>query len=67
MSEFADYLAQLDLFSAHAIFAKQYNYCKPTLHGNSHTSIKDGRHPIIEKHLSKDEPFISNDLNIDKF
>ena len=60
----AEKLAWLDLFTSHALFAKEYQYVKPEITENSIIEIVGWRHPVIEAFLPKDEPFIPNGLNI---
>jgi len=65
INEFNQYIAYLDLFTSHAIFAKENNYNKPIIHNNYNIEIIEGRHPVIEKHLPIDQQFINNNLYMD--
>ena len=58
--------AILDCLSCFAHNALQYNYKKPQLHDGEALEIKEGRHPVIERSLPPEQPFISNDLVLDK-
>lgn len=60
----ADVLAHLDLYTSHYLFAQQNDYCLPQIHRGRHVSIKQGRHPVIQAFLPRQEPFIPNDLDI---
>jgi DNA mismatch repair protein MutS len=55
-------LAQLDCLSSFAVSAQENNYTKPSVNDSTHLIIKDGRHPVIEKHLPLGEPYIPNDI-----
>lgn len=58
----AQLIAQLDCLLSFAKSAKQNNYCRPELTSDKTLDIKEGRHPVIEKQLPKDKPFIANDV-----
>ena len=60
----AEKLAWLDLFTSHAIFAKEHQFVKPEITEKSTIEIQGWRHPVIEAFLPKDEPFIPNGLAI---
>lgn len=57
-------LAEIDLFSSQAAIAKENNYIKPIITDEYEISIKDGRHPVVEKSLSG-KSFVPNDLYLD--
>ncbi len=59
-------LAVLDCISCFANNALHYQYKKPELHDGDEIVIKDGRHPVIERNLPVGEPFISNNLELNK-
>jgi len=59
-------LAVLDCMTCFAGNAIQYQYKKPLLHEADEMIIKDGRHPVIERHLPIGEAYISNDLELNK-
>ncbi|MBL7745027.1 MAG: DNA mismatch repair protein MutS [Chitinophagaceae bacterium] len=59
-------LAVLDCIICFANNALQYQYKKPQLHEGQEMIIKEGRHPVIERNLPIGEPFISNDLELNK-
>ncbi len=58
--------ATLDCLCCFAGNALQYNYKKPQLHNGDALEIRDGRHPVIERSLPPAEPFIANDITLDK-
>ncbi len=63
-AEFVDQIAYLDVYTSHSKFAKQKGWCKPKIKQWYNIDIQEGRHPVIEKFLPKDEEFISNNLDI---
>ncbi len=58
-------LATLDCLSSFAFIARKYNYVKPTVNDGKGIQIKAGRHPVIERQLSAEEPYIPNDTFLD--
>ena len=76
LNELFDYLAPvqtngnivaiLDCMSCFAHNAIQYQYKKPKLHTGDEMIIKEGRHPVIERNLPIGEPYISNNLELNK-
>ncbi len=60
----AENVSTLDVLNSFAEVAEEMNYCKPVVNNGSTLSIKEGRHPVIEKMLSAGE-FISNDTYLD--
>ncbi len=62
ISTFAETIAWLDLYSSHALLAKEKKFIKPELLKNSHLTIIEGRHPVIEEYLPRDQQFIPNSL-----
>lgn len=59
-------IAQLDCLCSFAQHAKEQNYSRPLLDDSFEIDIKDGRHPVIEKQLPPDEPYIANDVFLDR-
>ena len=57
--------ARLDVLNAFAYCAVQYQYTKPTINNFQSIDIKDGRHPVIERQLPPEEPYIANDIHLD--
>ncbi|MCX6822617.1 MAG: DNA mismatch repair protein MutS [candidate division SR1 bacterium] len=64
LTAFAEIIAWLDVYSAHALLAKEKNFNKPEFTNNVQLSIIDGRHPVIEEFLPRDLQFIPNDLKM---
>lgn len=58
----ANLIAQLDCLSSFAQQALENNYVRPIIDDSYELDIKDGRHPVIEKQLAYDTPYISNDV-----
>jgi len=61
----ANLVAQLDCLQSYTQLAIENNYVRPALEDNHVLEIKDGRHPVIEKQLSVDTPYIANDVYLD--
>ncbi|HJU45284.1 MAG TPA: DNA mismatch repair protein MutS, partial [Chitinophagaceae bacterium] len=59
-------LAVLDCLLCFAGNAIQLNYKRPLLHEGGELSLKDARHPVIERNLPAGEPFIANDIILNK-
>jgi DNA mismatch repair protein MutS len=59
-------LAIMDCISCFAYNAIQYQYKKPQLHDGNELSIKEGRHPVIERNLPVGETYITNDIELNK-
>ncbi|HHU74784.1 MAG TPA: DNA mismatch repair protein MutS [Clostridiales bacterium] len=57
-------IAKLDVFSSLALVAEQNNYVKPVMNTGGEVSIKNGRHPVVEKMISHDM-FVANDTLLD--
>lgn len=64
LTAFAEHIAWLDVYTSHALLAKEKNFSKPEFTNNSQLSIVDGRHPVIEEFLPRDLQFIPNDLKM---
>ncbi len=57
--------ARLDVLNAFAYCAVQYQYTKPVISNFQSIDIKEGRHPVIERQLPPEEPYIANDIHLD--
>lgn len=57
-------VAMFDALSALAQVAFDNNYCRPDITHNGKITIKDGRHPVVEK-LLDGAPFVPNDVMLD--
>ncbi|WP_332448807.1 DNA mismatch repair protein MutS [Methanoculleus sp.] len=53
----------LDVYSALAEVAARYGYSRPTIEESGRIVIRDGRHPVVERHLPV--PFVPNDTDLD--
>jgi len=61
----ASLIAKLDCLLSFAIVAEENNYVRPEINETDIIDIKYGRHPVIEKMLPIDEPYIANDVYLD--
>ena len=59
-------IAQLDCLSGFAQLASENNYVQPQIDDTFALDIKNGRHPVIEKQLPHGEPYIANDVFLDR-
>ena len=59
-------VSQLDCLLSFSAIAKRNNYVKPTVNNSSYLVIKQGRHPVIERQLAMGEPYIPNDVFLDR-
>jgi len=59
-------LAEIDLATSLAHFARAQNWCKPTVDSSRAFNIVGGRHPVVEKALrdQSGQPFIANDCDL---
>ncbi len=60
----ASVIATIDMLASLAYVAEHNQYVRPTLNHKGVISIKEGRHPVIEKMLEHDM-FIANDTRLD--
>jgi len=56
-------VAQLDVASTLADVAKTNNYCLPEMTGSNELTLKESRHPVIER-LMVEENFVPNDIEM---
>lgn len=61
----ASLIAKTDCLLAFAEVALENKYTKPEINESFELNIKDGRHPVIEKHLPHEEKYIENDVFLD--
>ncbi|MBO7204502.1 MAG: DNA mismatch repair protein MutS [Bacteroidales bacterium] len=61
----AELIARIDTLLSFSICAKEYNYCRPLMDGGEILSIKQGRHPVIERMMKVGEEYVANDLYLD--
>ena len=62
----AQLIGQLDCLCGFASLAKSNKYNYPQIDDSFELDIKDGRHPVIEKQLPLGEPYIANDVYLDR-
>lgn len=56
-------IALLDVYLSLAKAATEYNYCRPVLAESADLSIRDGRHPVVERMLAAGDQFVPNDTD----
>lgn len=66
LQQTANAIAQLDCLASFAFQAIHSNYTRPNLDDSFNLQIEEGRHPVIEKQLPIDTPFIANNLFLDR-
>ncbi|MEH6406721.1 MAG: DNA mismatch repair protein MutS [Leeuwenhoekiella sp.] len=59
-------IAQIDCLCSYACLAQQNNYVRPEIDETYELDIIEGRHPVIEKQLPLGEPYIANDVYLDR-
>ena len=59
-------VATLDCLGSFAHLALQSNYNRPEMNQGFEINIKDGRHPVIERQLAADSPYVANDVFLDR-
>lgn len=59
----AGFLASLDVFGSFAAAAVRFGYVRPRLDGGTGLSVRQGRHPVVERLLPEGE-FIPNDCTL---
>lgn len=61
----ANIIARTDCLLSFANVAMENKYIRPDINDTDVIDIKNGRHPVIEKQLPPDEPYIANDIYLD--
>ena len=59
-------LATIDCLSSFASIALRNRYVRPDVNESYALDIEEGRHPVIEKQLPVGEPYVPNDVFLDK-
>ena len=59
-------VSELDCLLSFSLIAQRYNYVKPSVNNSSSLIIKKGRHPVIERQLEMGDPYIPNDIFLDR-
>ena len=62
----ASLVARLDCLLSFADIALKYNYVRPDIDDSYVLDIKEGRHPVIEQMMPPGEPYIANDVYLDR-
>ncbi|MDC7994603.1 DNA mismatch repair protein MutS [Altibacter sp. HG106] len=62
----ATHLSRLDCLCSFAEQARSCNYKRPEFNDSYVLDIKEGRHPVIERQLPPEAPFIPNDVFLDR-
>ena len=61
----ANIIAQFDVVVSHALTANRNSYTMPKIDNkSSNFNLENSRHPVVEKMLSMNEKFITNDLEL---
>ena len=58
-------VGRLDCLRSFAAISEENGYRRPVLDDSHVLDIKDGRHPVIERQLPPDEPYVPNDVWLD--
>ncbi|MDR3195392.1 MAG: DNA mismatch repair protein MutS [Endomicrobium sp.] len=58
-------ISEIDVFCGFASNALEYNYVRPKISNTKNLSIKDGRHPVVERILKNGE-FTANDVSFNE-
>ncbi len=58
-------VGRLDCLRSFAVISDENKYTRPILDDSRILDIKDGRHPVIERQLPPDEPYVPNDVWLD--
>lgn len=61
----ANIIAQADCLLSFAKVSESNMYIRPQINDSDIIDIKNGRHPVIEKQLPPDEPYIPNNIYLD--
>jgi len=61
----AEAVATLDVLSTFAILAGQYRYVRPIIDNSAEITIRNGRHPVVERVLEAGE-FVENDTYLNR-
>ncbi|RKD24308.1 DNA mismatch repair protein MutS [Ammoniphilus oxalaticus] len=65
LQSLAHRIAQLDVLASLAEVAQERQLVRPAFSARSELVIVEGRHPVVEKVLDRDTPFIPNDTVMD--
>ena len=62
----AQAVAAIDCLCSFAQLAIQSDYNRPKMNEGFEVNIKEGRHPVIERQLPDDSPYVANDVFLDR-
>ena len=65
IQENAALIAEIDSLCSFALSAVEYGYCKPEIMEHEKLFIVGGRHPVLERMMSVEEPYVPNDCHFD--
>ena len=60
----ATLLSEVDVFRSLASVASRYQYIRPDINDSDTITVKDGRHPVVERFV-RDSYFVPNDVLLD--
>lgn len=63
LQRLAKALASLDVLQSFAVVSENYRFVRPELNNGHDLEIEDGRHPVVEKVLGKQE-YVPNDVRM---
>lgn len=61
----ASAVSTIDCLCSFAVVAEDNKYVRPQVNDSYKISIKEGRHPVIEKRLASGETYVSNSVSLD--
>jgi DNA mismatch repair protein MutS len=64
LQQTAELVATIDVLAALAQLAERHNYARPEVHPDFRLEIREGRHPVVERMMPREE-FIPNDVVLD--
>ena len=59
-------VAEVDCLLSFATAAQENGYCCPEVDGSTDLEIIEGRHPVIERKLPPEEPYIPNSITLNR-
>jgi len=66
IQENAALIAEIDALCSFALCATEYGYCKPEIMTHERLLVVGGRHPVLERMMSVEEPYVPNDCLFDE-
>ncbi|MGM9891929.1 DNA mismatch repair protein MutS [Limosilactobacillus sp.] len=63
LQKLAQALSELDVLQSFAVVSENYHFVRPTMNTGHRLSIKDGRHPVVEKFMGHQE-YVPNDVQM---